>query len=645
MNTSFFFIYGWLACLLFPGRFPQAGDPDFSRQPIFENGTSGYACYRIPAIIRAPNGELLAFAEGRTNSCDDYGDVDIVLRRSNDNGRSWAPLHIIVDNDKRQAGNPTPVVDRLDPVFPGGRIFLFYNTGNNHEGENRKGNGLREVWYITSTDNGQHWSAPVNITSSVHRPRQPEINAAYNFAEDWRSYANAPGHALQLRRGTHAGRLLVPANHSAGSPQDHFNEYLAHTFFSDDHGHSWQLGTSVDLPSSNESIAAELPDGRVILNSRQQNGESRRRIVSISSDGGRTWDSTFLHPQLISPVCQASLLEYRPGTGKPVLLFSNPASTDRRERMTVRVSYDGGRTWTASRLVDPGPSAYSDLVQQADNRIGLLYEKGNNGGIHYAHFSYDWLLAVPRTVGRYAPSSLFGLAAPDLEYAGAFFSDSLTIRASLDMPGSRLHYTLDGSTPTDASPEYLGPVTIKESALVQVRAFHDQLQPSEAVKATFFRTPPPLPVREATLRESPSPKYPGSGVNGLLDHRKGPQQFSSPEWMGFEGNDLVLTIEWAQVQAYRAITVSSLHAPGSWILQPAALAAYSSRDGEHFELLAESPIDDLETTPGFVFPDLSFPPTSSRFLRVVVKNAGVLPPDHPGAGNPAWLFVDEILIH
>ncbi len=144
-----------------------------TKVPVFESGTDGHKSYRIPAIIHLPNNDLLAFCEGRVNGSGDFGDINIVLKRSSDKGKTWMALQTIVDADSLQAGNPAPVVDLSDPEFPKGRIFLFYNTGNNHEGEVRKGKGLREVWYKTSVDNGVTWSEAVNITTQVHRPKQP----------------------------------------------------------------------------------------------------------------------------------------------------------------------------------------------------------------------------------------------------------------------------------------------------------------------------------------------------------------------------------------------------------------------------------------------------------------------------------------
>ena len=105
---------------------------------VFRSGNDNYSTFRIPAIIKAPNGDLLAFCEGRVNNSGDFGNIDIVMKRSTDGGNSWSSIQVVVDADSLQAGNPAPVVDVLDPAYPGGRIFLFYNTGNNHEGEVRK---------------------------------------------------------------------------------------------------------------------------------------------------------------------------------------------------------------------------------------------------------------------------------------------------------------------------------------------------------------------------------------------------------------------------------------------------------------------------------------------------------------------------
>ncbi|MGN6213235.1 sialidase family protein [Parafilimonas sp.] len=350
--------------------------------PVFVSGTEGHKSYRIPAIIGLPDGKLLAFCEGRVNGAGDFGDINIVMKQSHDGGKTWSPLQTIVDVDSLQAGNPAPVVDLTDQAYPRGRIFLFYNTGNNYEGEVRMGNGLREAWYKTSTDNGNTWSDAVNITTQVHRPKQSKVNPAYTFAEDWRSYANTPGHAMQFQNGKYKGRIFVAANHSAGAPQEHFTDYAAHGFYTDDHGKTFHLGATVNYPGSNESMAAELSSDRLMMNSRNQSGDVKARIISISSDGGATWDTTYVDQTLIDPVNQGSILNIGTKKDKNIIAFCNAADIKQRDNLTLRISYNDGKTWSKAIAVDKSAdsrkkdfTAYSDLVKLNKKTIGVLYER------------------------------------------------------------------------------------------------------------------------------------------------------------------------------------------------------------------------------------------------------------------------------
>ena len=350
--------------------------------PVFVSGSDGHKSYRIPAIISLPDGELLAIAEGRVHGAGDFGDINIVMKRSSDKGKTWGALQTIVDADTLQAGNPAPVVDLTDPAYPKGRIFLFYNTGNNHEGEVRKGHGLREVWYITSTDGGATWSEAVNITTQTHRPKQPQINPAYNFAEDWRSYANTPGHAMQFSSGKYKGRIYVASNHSAGDPQNEAMDYIAHGFYTDDHGKTFHISENVNLPGSNENMAAEISGGRLMLNMRNQRGDVRARYIATSSNGGQSWDTSYFDKNLPDPVCQGSLLTIGKNGKKNILAFCNAADETRRDNLTLRISYNDGKTWKDSFVIynnpaQPDAAAYSDIVKISDKEIGVLYEKDN----------------------------------------------------------------------------------------------------------------------------------------------------------------------------------------------------------------------------------------------------------------------------
>lgn len=346
---------------------------------VFESGKEGHKSYRIPAIVTLKNGTSLAFAEGRVNNAGDFGDINIVLKRSTDHGKTWSAIQTIVNYDQLQAGNPAPVVDLTDPMYPQGRVFLFYNTGNNHEGEVRKGNGLREVWYKTSIDGGVTWSEAVNITTQVHRPKQPEANAAYNFNEDWRSYANTPGHAMQFSTGVYKGRIFVAANHSAGEPLKQSEDYKAHGFYTDDHGKTFQLSETVDRVGGNEAMATEISGNRLMMNIRNQKGDVRARLIAISNDGGAKWDSIYFDNNLPDPVCQGSILTVGKKKGKHIVAFCNAADTKSRDNLTLRISYNDGITWKKSILIDStgkrDNAAYSDIVRISKKKIGILYEK------------------------------------------------------------------------------------------------------------------------------------------------------------------------------------------------------------------------------------------------------------------------------
>jgi sialidase-1 len=364
--------------------------------PVFKNGDDGFLCYRIPAIVKAPNGDLLAFCEARKISCSDHGDVRIVLKRSTDNGGTWGKLETVAENANDQAGNPAPVFDMFHKKYKNGRLFLFYNTGTASEQEVRQGKAIREVWYKTSLDNGKTWSDRVNITPSVHFGfrrsdfgRIPSKSEISNPKSDWRSYANTPGHALQLTKGKYKGRLFIAANHLEGAPKPNAYDYSAHGFYSDNHGKTWKLTPSVNYPSSNESTAAELPNGGILMNSRNQSGDSKHRILSFSQNSGAKWDTFYIEKQLPDPVCEGSMINFTTKEGQNMLLFSNLNHTTKRENLTLYTSVDEGKTWHNAKVICEGSAAYSDLVIQQNNQIGVLYEKDDYTKIVYERLNYE----------------------------------------------------------------------------------------------------------------------------------------------------------------------------------------------------------------------------------------------------------------
>jgi sialidase-1 len=163
---------------------------------VFTSGAGGYHTYRIPAAIVSAKGTVLAFCEGRKKSRSDTGDIDLVLRRSTDQGKTWGEPRVVWDDGGNTCGNPCPVLDRDTGTL---WLLLTWNAGEIHESKVKPGFGLdsRRVFVTHSTDDGLTWAEPSDITT-----------VAKNKAWSW--YATGPGAGIQLQHGAHKGRLVIP---------------------------------------------------------------------------------------------------------------------------------------------------------------------------------------------------------------------------------------------------------------------------------------------------------------------------------------------------------------------------------------------------------------------------------------------------
>ncbi len=345
--------------------------------PVFINGEGGYRCFRIPAIVCTNSGRLIAFAEGRKNGCSDTGDIDLVTKTSDDHGKTWSALKVIRDDKENTCGNPAPVFDTETGIT----FLLFtWNLGKDSEGQiiAQTSTDTRRIFILCSEDEGENWSAPQDITASVK-------------LSEWTWYATGPGSGIQLIHPPHRGRLMIACDHIEAISK----KYFSHVIFSDDHGYTWQLGGTTPADQVNECEVAELGNGQLILNMRNYDRSEKTRQVAFSEDGGMSWYNQHHVEQLPEPICQASLQTYR-YKKKQALLFTNPASTEERENMTLRLSFDEGKTWPRAIVLHEGPAAYSDLVVDKNGRIGCLYECGSNNPYEQIIYSALPFTAVNR---------------------------------------------------------------------------------------------------------------------------------------------------------------------------------------------------------------------------------------------------------
>ncbi|MFI9250241.1 exo-alpha-sialidase [Streptomyces sp. NPDC053069] len=398
---------------------PATGSDVFEQQILFKASQDpGYACFRIPAIVRTTAGTLLAFAEGRVLNCGDAADIDIVLKRSTDGGRTWGPLQVVNEGAGDTHGNPAPVVDRET-----GRVWLAetYNTGRTDSAScSIPCDRTPHLQY--SDDDGQSWSVP--------RDPGPEILPA-----DWNSwYATGPVHGIQLTRGRYASRLVFGVNTETWDGSRVTANHAA-LIVSDDHGGHWRIGATDTWPIADdgtfrqkpsELALAERGDGSILVSGREQDGtDLGHRTQAVSRDGGSSFTAPFHGlPDLYAPQVQGSLLRL-----DDRLLLACPADPDRRRTMMIRSSYDGGRTWDGvdrGTVVTTDWSGYSDMVRADADTVGLLYEGGAvdaRDEIRFARFTEDRL--APRRGPDPVTADLAPHARPAAVLGGAQETDGV----------------------------------------------------------------------------------------------------------------------------------------------------------------------------------------------------------------------------
>ncbi len=385
-----------------------AAGPLLQKQDLFEAGKDGHALYRIPGMVVTTKGTVLAYCEARKNDRGDWGPIDVLLRRSTDGGKTFGPATPIVKIEGELPINPVAAAQNLDK--PGD------NTVNNPVAfVDRKTGAIHFLYcleymrcfYMRSDDDGLTWTKPVDIT-----PAFEQFRADY----DWKVIATGPAHGIQLR----TGRLVVPVWLSTGTGGHAHRPSVTSTVYSDDHGKTWQRG-EIAVPNTeawvfpNETVIVELVNGMVMLNVRSES-KSHRRLVVQSRDGATKWSKPRFDEALLEPISMASIVRYsgRPESDKNRILFANPHNLERldgkamegksrdRRNLSIKLSYDEGKTWAVNKTLEAGYGAYSDLAVLPDGTALCLYERGRDSDaelqkstsyayLTLARFNLEWL--------------------------------------------------------------------------------------------------------------------------------------------------------------------------------------------------------------------------------------------------------------
>jgi sialidase-1 len=357
--------------------------------PVFVGGDGGYGCYRIPAMVCSTKGTLLAVADGRISGCGDIPNpLDLVLRRSFDNGRTWGPLQIIANYGSDPSDtdvypyygitNPIPRVASGDAALlvdrTNGRIWALYDNGGVTGGKRKI---KLEMRY--SDDDGTAWSGPLDVEAM-----NPGLRPAGG------EFLAGPGNGVQLEQGVYAGRLIFPV-YIYGTTS------VSMTIYSDDHGSSWKLGGVAGV-GGGEIQVAETPGGGLLASMRDNSFTTTGvRTFNRSTDGGLTWGSVYTstpgQAALPDPACQGSILRLTTtnDSNRSRMVFANAAHATSRANMTLRLSYDEGQTWPVSEVIHPGFAAYSALAKLSNADIGLLYERANYTRIDFLRRSVQQL--------------------------------------------------------------------------------------------------------------------------------------------------------------------------------------------------------------------------------------------------------------
>lgn len=325
---------------------------------LFHPGDEGSKYYRIPAIVRAVNGSLISSTDKRKNNDGDLpNNIDVVVKTSHDGGLTWGPTKTIATGNPKGYGDASLVVDRNT-----GNVICIFN-GNNGFAPSTPSDPSRQYISI-SKDNGETWSEPRDITYMLYGDEceNPE-------RKEWLGMFTTSGGALQLR----SGRIIAVGDVRKKNVQGAFN----YAVYSDDGGETWDVGISGCPVVGNEAKVVELNNGDVMMNIRGR----PYRYLSISHDKGLTFSEAVPIPELVDPSCDGDLILYtstKDGYDKNRLIFVNDHHPSQRKNLSIKISYDEGKTWPISKVIHTGNAWYAAAAVTSEGKIAVYYERAEN---------------------------------------------------------------------------------------------------------------------------------------------------------------------------------------------------------------------------------------------------------------------------
>lgn len=323
-----------------------------SRDTLFQSGTLGYHTFRIPAVVALGNGVVLVAAEGRRDALRDWGQIDVLVRRSADGGKTFGPPQPVLHDPGHTSGNPTFLFDQYTNTLA---LSFCKNKADQSEQLVLEGKAERTVWLCTSHDAGLSFSKPREITAQVKR-------------DNWTWYATGPGHGVTLK----SGRWVIPCCHVVGLTTTANDPAYSHLIMSDDQGATWHVGARSDVARSSECAVVEVKPNEVYVDFRYDQAPHTRG-GAYSRDAGETFEWQTLHTALVDPGCRGGV-----ATGAlPGEIWLTHARGPTRKELVLERSVDGGHNFTQAALLVPGRAAYSDLVY-IDGRLFCAVEVGED---------------------------------------------------------------------------------------------------------------------------------------------------------------------------------------------------------------------------------------------------------------------------